>query len=432
MRWETETKGTTLLADQNVPVRGAEPVRRRWWSAAAAAGVLPVLAGLFIVSTTFGGTSMIPWQAGMVDLGVYRRAGQVLLAGGDIYQEAAEELPFVYPPFAALLAAPLALVPTTVIQIGWTIASVLTLLAILHRCGLRGSALILVATAVVLICEPVRQTLAFGQLSLFLAAMVILDLAPGPRLARARRLLPEGLLTGLASAIKLTPAIFVLYLMASRKWRTAAVAGSAAAAVTVLAAILLPGSSWSFWGGLARGETGMSGGIIYAFNQSLLANVARIVGLGRVGLPVGLGLAVLVGLMGAWAASLWQRRGQTLWALSLAGLAGLMASPVSWLNHFVWVVPLALCLAGVPQTAGRATVRIFDQPRWVPGWFRVLGWLLVGWVTVAPFQRLPSGENAELGWSWWQLAVGSVTAVLGVSVLLASIVVVRRAPPGPG
>ena len=39
-----------------------------------AIGVLPVLAGLWVGATEFGGT-LLPWHPVMVDLEVYRRAG---------------------------------------------------------------------------------------------------------------------------------------------------------------------------------------------------------------------------------------------------------------------------------------------------------------------------------------------------------------------
>ena len=46
---------------------------------------LPVLVALYVGATTFGGGTFIPWRPIMVDLDVYRRAGSVLLAGGDFY-----------------------------------------------------------------------------------------------------------------------------------------------------------------------------------------------------------------------------------------------------------------------------------------------------------------------------------------------------------
>src|SRR5581483_12201814 len=57
--------------------------------------------------------------------------------------------------------------------------------------------------------QPVRETLTFGQINLVLALLVLADLlvlAP-----RGSRLTGVGI--GLAAAIKLTPAVFILYLL---------------------------------------------------------------------------------------------------------------------------------------------------------------------------------------------------------------------------
>ena len=56
----------------------------------------------------------------MVDLEVYREAGRVLLAGGDFYALPGR-LQFLYPPLAAVLSVPLALLPTTLVQVAWTV-----------------------------------------------------------------------------------------------------------------------------------------------------------------------------------------------------------------------------------------------------------------------------------------------------------------------
>jgi alpha-1,2-mannosyltransferase len=52
----------------------------------------------------------------------------------------------------------------------------------------------------------------------------------------------------------------------------------------------------------------------------------------------------------------------------------------------------------------------------------VLGLVFVGWVIVAPFQRLPNGADVELTWTWSQHLLASVTALLGVAFLIAAIV----------
>ena len=53
-------------------------------------------------------------------------------------------------------------------------------------------------------------------------------------------------------------------------------------------------------------------------------------------------------------------------------MASLLASPVSWLHHFVWIVPLAFSLVEL----------VARRPAVVPPWLVVLGWTFVGWVVV--------------------------------------------------
>ena len=192
--------------------------------------------------------------------------------------------------------------------------------------------------------QPVVQTLGYGQLGIFLVALVALDLVPGPRVL-PRRLLPEGVLTGLAAAIKLTPAIFLLYLLLAGKRRAFLVATLSAVAVTLVSAAIVPRASLDFWGRLAQGDTGLGGSIIYYTNQSVMADIVRVLGLGTGAALLGLAASAVVALVGVWAAVRWHRLGQVGLAVNLCGVAGLLASPVSWLHHFVWVVPLGVSLA---------------------------------------------------------------------------------------
>ncbi len=200
--------------------------------------------------------------------------------------------------------------------------------------------------------EPVSQTLAFGQLGIVLVALVVLDLAPGPRVL-SRRLLPAGVWTAIATVLKLTPAIFVVYLLAARRWRAAVTAMVVAVALTAVAWLALPGPSADFWGRLAHGDTGLGHSLIYYTNQSVLADIVRAGRLAGWATLVGLALSGVVALLGVWAAALWHRVGEVRLAVTLCGIAGLLASPVSWLHHFVWVVPLALCLVDLPDAAWR-------------------------------------------------------------------------------
>ena len=393
----------------------ASPARQGFWiRLARGIGIClpPVLIALYVGATTFGGT-FLPWRPMMVDLEVYRQAGAVLLAGGDFY-DLPGPLQFLYPPFAAVLALPLALLPATVVQLGWTAAGALALVAILHRFGLKGWVLSLAGSAVVYLVEPVVQTLTFGQLGIFLVALVVLDLAPGPRVF-SRRLLPEGALTAVATAIKLTPAIFVVYLLLVRKFRAFWVAVVTGVVVTLISFAVVPAASYEFWTRLAHGDTGLGHSIIYYTNQSVMADIVRIFGLGQTPAIVGLVLSAAVAVAGLWAATLWHRLGDVRLAVNLCGVAGLLASPVSWLHHFVWVVPLAMSLVE-RRPIGR---------RRLPTWYLALGWVFVGWIVVAPFTDLPNGADVELQWTWSQHLLASITALAGLVLLSGAILIAR-------
>ncbi len=322
------------------------------------------------------------------------------------------------------------------------------IVALLHRWGQTGWRLSLWSTAVVFAVVPVSQTLAFGQLGIVLVALVALDLAPGPRVLRGRRLLPEGVLTGVAAVLKLTPMIFVLYLLAVRRWRVALTATITAGVLTLLAAIILPRESLDFWTRLAHGDTGLGHSLIYYTNQSVYADFLRIFRLAPAGTVLGLLASAVVVALGVWAAAVWHRAGEVRFAVVLCGVASLLASPVSWLHHFVWVVPLAFSLVELAAPSARtsreaarsgARGRIADeqaretsQSGRAPTWLLVLGWLFVGWVIVSPYRRLPNGGDLELTWTAGQHVLASVTAVLGVALLLAAALVGRRRSGGQG
>jgi alpha-1,2-mannosyltransferase len=147
----------------------------------------------------------------------------------------------------------------------------------------------------------------------------------------------------------------------------------------------------------------------------VMADIVRVFRLGAAPMIVGLVLSAFVAAAGVWAAMLWHRLGDVRLAVNLCGVAGLLASPVSWLHHFVWVIPLAMSFLERRRVG----------PRSLPIWFLALGWLFVGWVVVAPFTDLPNGADVELLWTWSQHLLASITAVLGLALLAAAILIAR-------
>ncbi|MFV0452445.1 MAG: glycosyltransferase 87 family protein [Propioniciclava sp.] len=359
----------------------------------------PFAAALWVGAITIAGGSFDPWAPAMIDLDVYRRTGELLRSGGDIYD--AEGLPWIYPPFAALFTVPLGLLPLAVAQVAWIAVTVVLLMAILYRLGLTGWTLSLAATAALWLAEPVRETLGFGQLGVLLVAAVVLDSMPGPRLW-PRRLLPEGVLTGLATAVKLTPAVVAAYEFFAGRRKVGLVAFASFCGATALGFLLLPAESLHYWGGLAGGDSGINAGIEFKTNQSIMGAWARLVGELSVG---GLVLSALVVVGGVWVSVLVHRAGEQQLAVCLAGITSLLASPISWSHHYVWIVPLTVVLLRRTELAGS---------------LRVLGLFYAIWTLHAPFKQLPGGDGVELTYSLGNQVIDNAGIGLGLVVLVWS------------
>lgn len=403
---------------------GADP------PALARAAVGPVLVTLAAVAAALlmlpfaapGGT-FSPWAPVMVDLDVYQFTGRVVLAGGDILgaRDPGTGLAFIYPAFAALLCVPLVAVPHTVLQVGWTACNVAAYAVVLYRVapwpGVRGWPLAVIAVGSVLVVEPIRATLSFGQINIFLMAMVLVDLLPGRRLLPGkRRLLPVGVLTGLATALKVTPAVFIVYLLLTRQWRAARNAAVTAVGVTVVVGFVLPDASIGFWRLVFGGDT-RTGPAHFLMNQSVLGATLRVLGDHAATHVLGILLGAAAGAVCVLAARRWYRLGRPLLGLCLAGIGSLLASPLSWTHHWVWIVPLAAALA----TPG------------LPGSLRWVGGELVGWSAVALFKFvLPWGSDVELSYTWAQTLMSDLVTVFAVGLgVLALVLPVRAAAPEP-
>jgi alpha-1,2-mannosyltransferase len=266
-----------------------------------------------------------------------------------------------------------------------------------------------------LFLEPVWNTLAYGQINVALMAMVSLDcMTERPRW-------PRGMLVGLAAAVKLTPAAFVLFFLLQRDCRAARTAALSFLAATGAGFLLAWPDSVRYWTSIVF-QAGRLGNTAYAGNQSIQGVLARAGAdprtLAGTAVWLALSAAVLVvacrGMRHAFAA------GENAWALALNAFAALLISPVSWSHHWVWCVPAILTLAilGVRQRArlplviAAAGLAVFGaSPQW---WF-------------------PSGTDRELRWAVWQQIVGSAYFIFAALVLLLSAYAkLTPAPPtGP-
>lgn len=303
------------------------------------------------------------------DLDTYRAAVNELWGNGKPLYEtpALRGAWYVYPPFAAFLLTPLGWADFDVAK--WALlimsVSVLALIAwrILRLAGLRagvGLALMSAALAVIVIdVEPVQATLWWGQINVLLMALVLLDLLR-PSQARWR-----GIGLGLAAGIKLTPLVFLPYLLLTRQWRASAIALCTFVVTAVLAWPVLPRDSAWFWSHL--GDTSHISPIDHLANQSINGFLARYFAPA----PRPEWLWVLLGalvLAAGLAVSRWaHRRGERALALIVVGLTGCAVSPFSWAAHWVWFAPAIFWLIAKACTT---------QGIWARGWgYRAAGLL---------------------------------------------------------
>jgi alpha-1,2-mannosyltransferase len=326
-----------------------------------------------LAAAAIGHLQLAAIRGQMLDLDVYRAGGQAILHGANLYAfHAADNLQFTYPPAAAVLALLLALVPFQVAKIGWTVMVcgplVYTVQAgfrpILTRAAGAAPVVLPVILAIAAYLLPVRQVIGFGQVDLFLLALCLLDCT-----ARSPRW-PRGLLIGVATAIKLEPGAFIVYLLITKRRRDAAVATLSFAAWTALAWLISPRDSVTYWTS-AIFDTSRLGGNASAGNQALRGMVLRLhvnVAPDLIWLPI----VVTVGAVGFAAARACWRHGHDLAGITITGLLGALLSPVAWIHHLCWVLVAIGVIAGDGRKARRvgpaaitALLFLTSLPTWV-------------------------------------------------------------------
>ncbi|MFE9834728.1 glycosyltransferase 87 family protein [Streptomyces sp. NPDC005551] len=334
--------------------------------------------GTCLLSFTVFWTVQRTAHVSMIDLMVYRAEGETVRGGGDLYalRATGAGLPATYPPFAALLFVPLALLGAGTAR---TLATAGNLVLLVAFAGLasrlvghaRVEGVWWVAAAAVW-CEPVWTTLRYGQINLLIAVLVLWDLTrrPGHRWAGAG--------IGLAAAIKLTPALFAVFLLVAgvvartggrcgEPWlRHARGAAVVFAGATLSAAAVLPYDSWRFWTRVVF-EAERAGLAEDTANQSLRGMLARLLHTPDPGLWW-IAAATAVGAAGLAASAAAELRGSRPWAAVGCATTALLVSPVSWSHHWVWCVPMAMVLATRNRTAAVGAALVFCSYAlwWVP------------------------------------------------------------------
>ena len=383
------------------------------------------LVGICSFGLTIGYAIAGSWHGHQIDLDVYRMGGRAVF-GSSLYTVhlPLDGLRFTYPSFSALLFAPLGLLSSTTAQVVWAIGNVVALLGLLFcvikalRPDLANSTILqwsLVSSAPALWLQPVRLTFNFGQVNVFLVLLVLVDLTFELRVGRSR--IPRGVLIGVASAVKLTPLIFIPLLLLTKRVRAGWTALGAFVGCDLAAAAVAPRATWQYWTKYGS-DLGRIGNADYTSDQNLKALLLR-AHHGPVPSVVLMALSALVLVGGLALAIAAYRVSSPFLAMLVCAVTGLLVSPVTWSHHLVWVVPvIGWLLLGI------------DRPRF--------GWLWAGLTATlfwaAPIWRIPYGNNLELSESSLHFLFGNsyVLAMIGFLVGIAVLLTARTQSVGAG
>jgi Glycosyltransferase family 87 len=369
-----------------------------------------------------------PGQRYMLDLQIYRWGGLLARHSGDLYGSNFPHyhLRFTYSPTAALVFAALSSLPLPtlkwLITIGSISALATTLWLTLGALGYRRSAgrlgAALAAAGVALWLAPVQQTLGFGQVNLLLMLIIVADLCL-PDSAW-----PKGVGVGLAAGFKLTPLIFIPYLLLTRRFRAAGVSLATFALTITVSLVVLPKQSPQFWFAGLFLNSHRTGNNAYVGNQSLNGTLARLLDSVTAAHPYWLIFSVIVGVVGlllaAWAA----RRGDEIIGILTCALTGLLVSPISWSHHWVWAAPAlvvtidrALQIRAPASPPGRLGHRI-GRPS---GWRQWAGWTgvtaLAAAFFVLPQNLVPAATVQGNGAHGTQLLTDNLYVITGLAML---------------
>ena len=349
-----------------------------------------------------------------LDSFVYYEAVRQWLDGGDLYSWYANPgqhlWPFTYTPLAAWVISPLTWMSyqqaTVLLIVATPLCAAVTAYAVLRQLAVAPQMARTLAPWLALIgviaLEPFPKTMEYAQVNAILMALVAVDLFLVPERSRWR-----GALSGLAAAIKLTPAVAILVLLARREWRAAATMAGSAVGLTLLAALAAPAESWEFFTS-AMWDPGRAGFADYSGNQNLKGAIAR--GLPESTWNLTWAACSLLAVVAAWflcrrldrlrgaggaAGGPGQDDGLILsLQISVVMVLGLLISPISWSHHWVWCLPVLMSVAA-------ATWRWRSTALGVAG---AAGFLVF---VLAMQWWFPEQNHVEQNWPAWAKAVGS-------------------------
>ena len=241
-----------------------QPAAGRRWITPAVYGVLGLeLAAVIVFAATYNA----------IDFRIYMWGGHAVLHDDRLYLALAYGHWFTYSPFAAIVFVPIAALPLAVARVGWDLVSVVALaysaVITLKLAGYRPSRIMVAGvTAAVLPLDPMYQTLFLGQINLILLALILTDVW---RVSQGR---DAGIGVGIAAAIKLTPAIFIVFFLLARRTKAAFIAAGTFIVCGLIGFVIAPRASTLYWEHLSHDTKRV--GAPYISNQSPYGTAIRI------------------------------------------------------------------------------------------------------------------------------------------------------------
>lgn len=368
-----------------------------------------------------------------IDIDIYQMGGQAWLDGRPLYTgdvlfhtPIGLGLPFTYPPLAAIVFSPFAwlqmpaasvaitlltlvlLITSTLIVLTpldvWASSKVLSGPAWLRRLWLA----VIIVTPAAIWLEPISSNFAFGQINVVLMTLVIADCLPHSTPW------PRGLMLGLGIALKLTPAVFLLYFLLRRNNRAIWAALASCTAATVVGFVLAWRDSLEYWIHTVH-NTQRIGKPTLNTDQNIAGALARL-SLGedeRFLLWVGGCFAVLTAAV--WAIQRVLQADEPTLAVICVALFGLVVSPVSWSHHWVWMLPAVLVTGVVGWRRHNTALTVVSAA----------GVALMRWT---PIDLLP--KHREWTAVWWRQLAGMSYVWWALAVIIAAgLTVTARTTP---
>lgn len=234
-----------------------------------------VVVGVLIGAINLGHSFFLASTETLLDVGVFRDAGNALLNGDPLYIDfpTRSGFAFIYPPFAALLFAPLTWLPEVAMDIAWNTCIIAAIFAIMAMACRRLKlepwwAWAAALTGFSTLLDTVYANLYFGQINIFLILLVTADvLGFTPKSVR-------GIGIGIAAGIKITPAAYAVIFLVRKDWLSVVRSAGFFLLTALIGFIIRPQESVYFWTEEFF-ATDRGGNVDYIANQGLTGLLSR-------------------------------------------------------------------------------------------------------------------------------------------------------------